>query len=416
MNKHRLRTPLKQWAYGLLALGFVGVNADAASDMDKLVDRRAPLVIDFLGGTYLPGPKAIIVSGAFGLVGKLTINGDAATLEKVPGVPNVDFTAMHKLSDTEVLLGSAKGKIFLYDGSKVTEVASLSEFEEPVLDIVTASSGAWAVGARGLVAHSADGKKWEKVDIKNVAQPVVNLPDGKQGEWYFGVGNVIPETVKFVANAGGRPVVNEQDYTLYPDEGYIQLTKDLDADPAPSITFSFNPGPAFRAGDVSWNVVLAEGDTITLAGEFGMVLQSTDAGKTWVRRDTILTPKEPEPAYWLTGVHRGETIWLAGAAGVSRSSHDRGVTWTPAPSSGTEGIFGMTLTSGGQPVIAGAVGLIGVLDNDKWKTADRTELNLLSWLKTPVEMPDGTLVVLGGRSTAILYKDGAWKRIPVTVK
>ena len=40
------------------------------------------------------------------------------------------------------------------------------------------------------------------------------------------------------------------------------------------------------------------------------------------------------------------------------------------------------------------VGLIGVLDADSWKLADRTQLHLLSWLKTPVVMPDGSILVL----------------------
>ena len=67
-------------------------------------------------------------------------------------------------------------------------------------------------------------------------------------------------------------------------------------------------------------------------------------------------------------------------------------------------------------MIAGAVGLIGVLDHNQWAIADRTELQLLSWLRTPVEMPDQRLLLLGGRATAIRFKDGKWARVPVTIK
>ncbi|MCZ6774013.1 MAG: hypothetical protein O7G83_18805, partial [Proteobacteria bacterium] len=102
-----------------------------------------------------------------------------------------------------------------------------------------------------------------------------------------------------------------------------------------------------------------------------------------------------------------------GAGGVSQVSHDGGKTWSDNPSSGQEGIFGVTIADDEKPVIAGAVGLIGLLDGDAWQLADRTVLKLLSWLKTPIAMPDGSLVVTGGRATAIRFRDGKWTRIPV---
>ena len=67
----------------------------------------------------------------------------------------------------------------------------------------------------------------------------------------------------------------------------------------------------------------------------------------------------------------------------------------------------------GAPLIAGAVGLIGKYDGNSWALADRTRLRLLSWLKNPVPLEDGSVLLLGGRSTAISFKDGEWTRIPV---
>jgi hypothetical protein len=49
----------------------------------------------------------------------------------------------------------------------------------------------------------------------------------------------------------------------------------------------------------------------------------------------------------------------------------------------------------------------------EWQLADRTELKLLSWIKTPVLMPDGSLLVLGGRGTAITIADGKMNRLPM---
>ncbi len=138
-----------------------------------------------------------------------------------------------------------------------------------------------------------------------------------------------------------------------------------------------------------------------------MILQSDDGGDTWIKRDTEIVPREPEPAYWMAGYQRGNDAWLTGAAGVSQKTLDNGETWEDNPRPGREGIFGVVLAKNGIPVISGAVGLIGTLENGEWNLADRTELKLLSWIKTPVELPDGRLLVLGGRGTAILVDNEA---------
>lgn len=375
--------------------------------------KRVPLKTDLLDGAYLPGLKSVVVTGHHGVVGQLKVSDDAAKLELLAKHPDEDFTCLEAISDSMVLIGSATGKVYSYDGATITELASLSEFNEPVLDIAHDGNNIWVVGARGLIAHSTDGKKFDAVEVKDISQPLATFPDVKPADYYMGVSNISADTVQFNATVNGKPAVADTDYTLYPDEGFVQVANQLDANPAPTITFKFNPGPPFRIGDVSWNVVLVANGKVTIGGEFGMVLQSEDGGASWVRRDTRIVPHEPEPAYWLGGTTNGDQIWLVGAAGISEVSHDGGVTWTNNPAPGREGIFGITLLPDGKPLIAGAVGLIGVLDADSWKLADRTQLHLLSWLKTPVVMPDGSILVLGGRATAIRYKDGAWTRVPV---
>jgi hypothetical protein len=375
--------------------------------------KRVPLKTDLLDGAYLPGLKSVVVTGHHGVVGQLKVGDDAAKLELLAKHPEEDFTCLDAISESMVLIGSATGKVYSYDGTTMTELAALSEFNEPVLDIAHEGSNIWVVGARGLIAHSTDGKKFDSVEVKDITQPLATFPDSKPADYYMGVSNISADTVQFTATVNGKPAVADTDYTLYPDEGFVQVTNQLDANPAPTITFKFNPGPPFRIGDVSWNVVLVANGKVTIGGEFGMVLQSEDNGASWVRRDTRIVPHEPEPAYWLGGTTSGDQIWLAGAAGISEVSHDGGVTWTNNPAPGREGIFGITLLPDGKPLIAGAVGLIGVLDGQTWKLADRTQLHLLSWLKTPVAMPDGSILVLGGRATAIRYKDGAWTRVPV---
>ncbi|MEQ8493055.1 MAG: hypothetical protein RLW42_02430, partial [Gammaproteobacteria bacterium] len=370
---------------------------------------------DFLDAAYLPGLDRIAVAGLHGLVGLIEVGDGTATLELVEGRPDKDFTALAQVGDDSALLGTSTGHLYRFDGKKATEIAALSEYNEPILDIDAGQAGIWVVGARGLVARSTDGENFETVEIRDVTQPMTTFPGAQPADWYFGVSNVDLESVEFTAFVNGEPAVEEEHYIMFPDEGFVQFQTQLDMDPPPSIAFKFNPGPPFRIGDVSWNVVMVEGSTVTLAGEFGMVLQSTDNGETWVRRDTSFVPREPEPAYWLAGAQEGETLWLTGAAGVSQRSTDGGATWIDNPKPGREGIFGITLMENKTPVIAGAVGLIGFLEDGKWQLADRTRLKLLSWLKTPVVMPDGSLLIMGGRATAIRYKDGEFQRVPVSL-
>ncbi len=398
-----------------MMIGSLGAH-NAWAAREEMQDFRAPLVIDFLDGAYLASQGGIVVTGAHGLLGLLKITDTGAELTQFPNVPNEDFTALERYSDNEVLLGSSSGKVFLFDGKTVTEVANLSEHHEPVLDIAAANGKAWAVGGRGMLANSSDGKTWTPVEISEVTQPTMVFPNGDPGEWYFGVSNLNMDSIVFNAAVGGKPPVADTDYTLYPDEGFIQFMNALDKEPAPSIEFKFAPGPAFRAGDISWNVVIFDGTNVTLAGEFGMILQSPDGGQSWVRRDAQLSPKEPEPPYWIAGTQKDSHMYLTGAAGVIRASADAGATWTSVPPPSNEGVFGVTVTASGQPAVAGAVGLIGILNGEEWSIADRSELQLLSWLRTPITMPDGQLIMLGGRSTVISLKDGKWVRVPVTSK
>jgi len=385
----------------------------AADEPSAEADLGAALRTDFLNAVYVPGMERVVVAGLHGMVGLVEVDDDAARIKLVEGAPKEDFTALARASDTTVLLGSSTGRVYLFDGQAFTELAALSEYNEPVMDIAVDGSNVWVVGARGLIARSTDGKTFENVVIENVLMPPVTMLGAEPADWYFGVSNLDVDSIEFTATVNGEPAVAEEHYTMYPDEGFVQIQQQLDMDPAPTVSFRFSPGPPFRAGDVSWNVVLAEGGKVTIAGEFGMLLQSEDNGGTWVRRDTEIVPREPEPAYWLTGDQKGEQIWLAGAAGVTQKSLDGGATWIDNPSPGREGIFGITLDAD-VPVISGAVGLIGRLEGDEWKLADRTSLKLLSWLRSPVVLPDGSILVLGGRASAIRYKDGAFERIPVS--
>ncbi|MEX2481261.1 MAG: hypothetical protein WD928_10400 [Gammaproteobacteria bacterium] len=386
---------------------------EAGSDSEASADGIL-LRTDFLNAAYLPGHERVFVSGLHGMVGLIDVGDDTAQIRFAENAPDEDFTAMARLSDSEVLLGSSTGRVYHFDGETFEELAAVSEYDEPVMSIAVDGSTVWVVGARGLVARSLDGgQSFENIEIRDIVTPPTPMPGGQPADWYFGVSNLDPDSIEFKATVDGEPAVADEHYTMYADEGFVQVQQQLDMDPPPMVSFTFSPGPPFRLGDVSWNVVLAKDNKVLIAGEFGMILQSEDNGETWVRRDVEIVPQEPEPAYWLAGARDGDLIWLTGAAGVTQRSLDGGATWLENPSPGREGIFGVTLEAD-VPVISGAVGLIGRLEGDDWVVADRTRLKLLSWLRSPVVMPDGTILILGGRASAIHYSDGEFERVPVS--
>ncbi len=373
---------------------------------------RQPLV-DALSATYLVGPQRVLVGGSRGDLAELQIadQAEVVKLQLIADTPSTNFTAMVALSDDEALVGSSDGRVFSYRDQALTQLAELSDFQEPVLDLLVRENDVWAVGARGLLARSADGHTWETVEIARARQPEIVLPNTAPGSWYFGIANVDPESVVFTGNVGGKPAKQGTDYTFYAEEGFLQITNELDAQPVPAISFSFVPGPPFRLGDVSWNTILEAQGGVTLAGEFGLILQSGDDGATWVRRNAQIFPGETQAPYWLAGTSVGSNVVLAGAAGVLARSDDGGVTWQSMPSPGKEGIFGVRFMPDSTVAVLGAVGLAGIYSQQAWQLADRSRLLVYSWLRHFIELPDRDWLVLGGRSIALRFDGTDWQRL-----
>lgn len=370
---------------------------------------QAAIAYDVVDAAYVHSRDELVVIGRNGLIGVVPMNEGALVLYPLAGIPDEDFTAVEALSSGTVLVGSSKGVLYRLSEGELERVALLSDFEEPILDIAVDDSAIWVVGARGLIARSVNGVDWEIVEIEAVTQTAVSST-ALTGELYFGVANIVEDSLQLVAKVAGRPAEVGRDYDFFADEGFLQITTEFDATPMPSIAFEFVPGPPFRPGDVTWNTVIVQNNHVLLAGEFGLILHSEDGGSTWTRRNGRVTSAEPQLPYWMSGAVNDEVIVLVGAAGVVYESPDMGISWQALESPGEEGIFGVAFDASGFPIVAGAVGLAGRLGPDGWELADRTALQLLSWLKSPVSLPDGSLIILGGRSTALMFRDGQWHR------
>lgn len=392
------------------------------SGVSLVAEKKAPVTtlrttaIDFIDATFLPQSKEVIFVTHLGQVGYLTLSKDKISSRIVHKSSDNDFTVVKLGANQRALLGTSKGKVAEFDKGKISAYTSLSEFNEPVLDMLIDNDRTWVSGGRGLLTTKVKGKNWQPVTIDNVYQPPMVIPDTQPSKWYLGAANIDPDSLIINATVNGKALDPDDDYYLNAEEGILEIFTAMDAASNPKISYSFTPGPAFRGGDLAWNTLLKNDGKITIAGEFGMILQSDDDGKSWVKKHSNLSKTEPAYNYWLAGAAKDQQIVLVGAGGRVLQSEDNGNHWMVLPSPGKEAIFGVEINPDNTPVIAGAVGLVAEMKGKQWDILDRTAVDLLSWVKVFVPIDDDSLLLLGGRSIALLYKDGAWKRLNITIE
>ena len=425
---------------GVVALGLaaavVGCGNGGGDSIESLIEERGyrdptRFVDDVVAAADLGQDGEVLIAGEFGLVGVLRQEGERGELELVPNEAKEDFVSAVGLGDGEALLGSASGSIFRYGEGVVERVDNIHEHDDSVLSLAVqrgadgSIAAVWAGGARGLLARSDDGgETWKDVAPETVHQPPIAFPDTAQGTWHLGVANIIPESVRLTATSGGAPLVPERDYDRERllEDGTLSIHVPLDASPVATISFDFAPGPPFQAGDYTINAIAISGDAVTLAGEFGMILQGDGQGG-WLRRNGQLTRRPPEAPYWIQAVARDDTLLFVGAAGAVLRSDDGGQSFyrVPVPAEDAA-VFGAHLGVGEEIVVAGAVGLLADYRGGAWSFADRSRLDVYSWLKTLLPRADGGLLGLGGRGNCV-YRSGSssptpssnWERCRVAI-
>ncbi len=373
--------------------------------------------VDIIGADYFAALHKVLFVTHGGEVGTINLEGNEARTQMLAHIPGVDFTSLAIASKDKALIGSSDGFLYGFDGKTLSKIIQFENFDEPIMDISVGPTEIWLAGARGLVAKSGKGVDWELVEITAIVQSPIAFPKGKLGNWYLGVANIDAATFQLTGAIDGRAPIPDQDYRLYPEEGMVEMLRPLDEQSNPFVSFEFRPGPPFRAGDISWNTVLQGNGHITLAGEFGLIAQSMDGGKTWIRRNGHITSEEPAPAYWIAGASRNDHMVLVGAAGAVADSSDGGTTWTRLPAPGKEAAFGVHINADETINVAGAVGLVARFEQGEWQIIDRSQENLYSWLKSFVELEDGRLLLLGGKSTALTRGAGdKWSRVKLRME
>ncbi len=377
--------------------------------LGSMVHAEKLVTSDIVSVDRIPGEAKFIVGGYKGFLGTIVLSEERAVFEKIEAPLSLDMVVVKALSGGEAVIGSARGKIYKLINGKLEFVIALSEDKDPILDMAIKGDDIWAVAPRGLIAHSGDrGQSWKTIEIDSVEKTLV-LPTVKTGFYYLGASNIDADSFLINATVEGKKAQEDEDYYLNADEGTFEIVNELDESSDKKITFNYRPGPQFQAGDVSINTVSFYGESILVAGEFGSVLELNKDG-VWKSLYGSISENEPNLPYWIESNIQEKDIVLVGAGGVVAKKID-GDEWKSLDLDTDNGVFDVVLTNNNRPMISGAVGTVALHDESGWKMADRTELGLLSWLKTIVDLDDDSYLITGGRGSVVLYQDGQWRKL-----
>jgi photosystem II stability/assembly factor-like uncharacterized protein len=179
----------------------------------------------------------------------------------------------------------------------------------------------WAVGHSGVVLHSEDGGETWSRQLDGVQAARLALRDAQAS----GEGGAAARAV-----ADARRLVQDG-----PDKPFLALhfTDALDG----FIVGAYNLAFRTRDGGKTWTSVMgqldnpkgdhlyavqARGDTVYIAGEQGLVLRSTDAGRRFERLDTGY-----KGSFFAMALPDAHGVVVAGLRGNAYRSLDGGMTW-----------------------------------------------------------------------------------------
>lgn len=247
------------------------------------------------------------------------------------------------------------------------EIARLSA-RSLLLGITCAGDTLVAVGDRGNILLSTDGKTWKQVPVPvNATLTAVAFADAKNG-WAVGHDATILHTtdggstwtLQHFKPEKGEPLLNVlavDAQHAYGVGAYGMFLQTVDG----GATWSEVDAPAIREDGLHLNSLVRLGDgSLFVIGETGLAGISVDGGATWER---LTVPYEGS---LFGALPRGEKGALAfGLRGNVLVSDDvKAGTWTPVDIGSVQSMFGGTALPDGRTVLVGADGAIVYIGPD----------------------------------------------------
>lgn len=174
---------------------------------------------------------------------------------------------------------------------------------------------------------------------------------------------------------------------------------------APALT-SLTVRHASAGGGLLWSIAGGNG-TLVAVGNAGVILSSTDNGRTW-------TPRNSGVSVWIVGVTYGDGQFVAVAdRGIILTSTD-GANWTLAPSTGTTQRMNNVVHADGKFVAVGEAGTI--LTSADARTWTPRISGVTAWLHGLAYNERIGHFAASGQGGVILYSpDGiTWNQLPVS--
>lgn len=237
-----------------------------------------------------------------------------------------------------------------------------------LLGVTCAGDTLVAVGDRGNILLSTDGKTWKQVPVPiNVTLTAVAFADARNG-WAVGHDATILHTVdggnswtlQQFKPEKGEPLLNVLAFDTERAFGvgaYGMFVQTADG----GATWTEVVAPAIRDDGMHLNSLVRLGDgSLFLVGETGLAGASADNGVTWER---LTVPYEGSLFGALPRGAKGALVF--GLRGNVLISDDvRAGTWTPVDIGSVQSMFGGTVLSDGRAVLVGADGVIVYIGAD----------------------------------------------------
>ncbi len=274
--------------------------------------------------------------------------------------------------------------------------------ESLLLDVTRAGNNIVAVGIKGHILVSRDGgKTWEQGDV-----PVItNL-----------------NAVHFVSEQKGWAVGHDQVILHTRDGGStweMQHSNIKDDDPNTDVNEAWNS----RSKTPLMDVYFANDAEGWAVGAYGMMLKTTNGGRSWKR--VVMPNLDPNREEWdpvelefhlnaITATPNGE-IYIAGEAGTVYRSPDMGQSWEALITPYSGSFYGIVVTN--KDVVI-AFGLRGNMFSSKdkgqiWKRVDsQTDQTLLG---AAYSTQDDTMLLVGTKG-AVLYSGDGGQRFDIRTR
>lgn len=246
----------------------------------------------------------------------------------------------------------------------------------------------WIAGQGGQISHSKDGGKTWEPQKSGVDRQLLDIafPTAQMGLAVGDYGTIVR------TEDGGKTwgaVAVPSDLVLPPDIAEVTQPGDI----------------------VLYAITFTDADHVWLAGEFGVIMASSDGGRTWHgqvsgvestlfgihfsnlengwavgldevllhttdggttwQRQHIQTPKGYSLAFYDVDV-RDDYGWVVGSSGLLLSTKDRGKTWQlPTVPAQMRSLWfrGVTMFPGGRGLVVGSGGMILSLDHEQFTTS-----------------------------------------------